>query len=76
MRMPETDGLEAAKTIWAMRWEGTKIPIIVLTAKAFDGNAQRSIQAGLNARLSKPAEPENLFETPEGLMFSTHDIAG
>ena len=69
MRMPVMDGLEATKTIRAMEREDAKrIPIIALTANAFDEDVQRSLQAGLNAHLSKPVQPEALFETLERLI--------
>ena len=69
MRMPEMDGLEATRTIRAMEKEDAKtIPIIALTANAFDEDVQRSMQAGLNAHLSKPVEPEALFRTLENLI--------
>ena len=69
MRMPEIDGLEATKTIRALdREDAGKIPIIALTANAFDEDVQRSLQAGLNAHLSKPVQPEALFETLESLI--------
>lgn len=64
MRMPEMDGLEATRTIRAMgRKDSESIPIIALTANAFDEDVQRSLQAGLNAYLSKPVQPEALFNT-------------
>ncbi|MBP5736511.1 MAG: response regulator [Acidaminococcaceae bacterium] len=69
MRMPEMDGLEATRTIRGMEREDAKtIPIIALTANAFDEDVQRSLQAGLNAHLSKPVEPEALFSTLESLI--------
>ena len=69
MRMPEMDGLEATRTIRNLeRDDSKKIPIIALTANAFDEDVQRSMQAGLNAHLSKPVEPEALFETLENLI--------
>ena len=69
MRMPEMDGLEATRTIRAMdRADAKTIPIIALTANAFDEDVQRSLQAGLNAHLSKPVQPDALFETLEGLI--------
>jgi CheY-like chemotaxis protein len=69
MRMPEMDGLEATRAIRAMdRKDAGSIPIIALTANAFDEDVQRSLQAGLNAHLSKPVEPDALFETLEGLI--------
>ena len=71
MRMPVMDGLEATRLIRAMdRPDASAIPIIALTANAFDEDVQRSMQAGLNAHLSKPVEPEALFETLEHLVQS------
>ena len=68
MRMPEMDGLEATKRIRSMDREDAKtIPIIALTANAFDEDVQRSMQAGLDAHLSKPVEPDLLFEKLESL---------
>lgn len=69
MRMPEMDGLSASKAIRGMsREDAESIPIIALTANAFDEDVQQSLQAGLNAHLSKPVEPGNLFETLEKLI--------
>ena len=69
MRMPVMDGLQATKMIREMkRIDAQTMPIIALTANAFDEDVQRSLQAGLNAHLSKPVEPESLFETLESLI--------
>jgi CheY-like chemotaxis protein len=69
MRMPEMDGLEATRAIRTSgREDAGTIPVIALTANAFDEDVQRSMQAGLNAHLSKPVEPEILFETLESLI--------
>ena len=69
MRMPEMDGLEATQTIRAMdRPDAKSIPIIALTANAFDEDVQRSMQSGLNAHLSKPVQPDTLYETLENLI--------
>ena len=69
MRMPEMDGLEATKAIRSLDREDVKtIPIIALTANAFDEDVQRSLQAGLNAHLSKPVEPETLYRTLKRLI--------
>ena len=69
MRMPVMGGLEATRRIRSMDKEDAKtIPIIALTANAFDEDVQRSIQAGLNAHLSKPVEPDALYETLEKLI--------
>ena len=45
------------------REDAAEIPIIALTANAFDEDVQRSLQAGLNAHLSKPIDVDKLFET-------------
>ena len=69
MRMPVMDGLTATKNIRATdRGDAQKIPVIALTANAFDEDVQRSMQTGLNAHLSKPVEPEALYETLQSLM--------
>ena len=70
MRMPEMDGLEATRAIRALpdRPDARTIPIIALTANAFDEDVQRSLQAGLNAHLSKPVQPELLFSALESLL--------
>ena len=69
MRMPVMDGLEATRVIRSLERDDAKtIPIIALTANAFDEDVQRSLQAGLNAHLSKPVVPDALFETMENLL--------
>ena len=68
-RMVGYNGVEAARRIRAMsRADAKSIPIIALTANAFDEDVQHSMQAGLTAHLSKPVEPDVLFETLEGLL--------
>ena len=75
MRMPEMDGLEATAAIRRLsRSDAQSIPIIALTANAFDEDVQRSLQAGLNAHLSKPIQPEILFETLENLIPSEQSL--
>ena len=71
VRMPVMDGLETASAIRALSREDAKtIPIIALTANAFDEDVQLSLQAGMNAHLSKPVEPDQLFNTLEELIGS------
>ena len=69
VRMPEMDGLEATEAIRKLeRPDAKQIPIIALTANAFDEDVQRSLQAGMNAHLSKPIQPEVLYKTLEELL--------
>lgn len=64
IRMPGMDGLEATRTIRALdRRDARSIPIIAMTANAFDEDIRMSMEAGMNAHLAKPVEPKRLFET-------------
>jgi CheY-like chemotaxis protein len=64
MRMPEVDGLEAARLIRnSSHPDASSIPIIALTANAFDEDVQKSHDAGMNEHLSKPVEPDLIFKT-------------
>ncbi len=70
VRMPVLDGLGAAKAIRALgRADAKGIPIIAMTANAFDEDVQRSLQAGMNAHLSKPVEQDKLFATLSELII-------
>ena len=63
VRMPVMDGLEASRAIRALdRPDAKTVPIIAMTANAFYEDVQQSLQAGMNAHLSKPVEPELLYE--------------
>ena len=74
VRMPEMDGLEATAAIRALnRPDAKTIPIIAMTANAFDEDVQRSLQVGMNAHLSKPVEPERLYETLEELIWEADE---
>ena len=69
MQMPIMNGLEATQNIRALnRADSKTIPIIALTANAFDEDVQRSLQAGLNAHLNKPIDPEEIYRTLEKLL--------
>ena len=69
VRMPVMDGLQATAAIRAMeRPDAKTIPIIAMTANAFDEDVQLSLQAGMTAHLSKPVEPERLYDTLSALI--------
>ena len=64
VRMPVMDGLSATRAIRDLdRPDAKDVPIIAMTANAFDDDVQRSLQAGMTAHLSKPVEPDRLYET-------------
>ena len=74
VRMPEMDGLEATAAIRALDKPDAKtIPIIAMTANAFDEDVQRSLQVGMNAHLSKPVEPDHLYQTLEELIWEAEN---
>jgi CheY-like chemotaxis protein len=74
IRMPEMDGLEATQAIRVLdRPDAKTIPIIALTANAFDEDVQRSLQFGMNAHLTKPVEPDHLFKTLGELIWESED---
>ena len=62
VRMPVMDGLTATRRIRALERDDAKtIPIIAMTANVFDEDVRQSMEAGMNAHLSKPIEPERLY---------------
>lgn len=69
VRMPVKDGLTATEEIRALdRSDAKAIPIIAMTANVFDEDVERSRKAGMNAHLSKPIEPDRLYETMSQLI--------
>lgn len=58
IKMPVMDGYEATQRIRALRPD---VPIIALTANAFQDDIAKSRAAGMNAHLSKPIEAEGLL---------------
>ncbi|MBP9001786.1 MAG: response regulator [Lachnospiraceae bacterium] len=62
--MPVMNGIEATKAIRLLnRNDARLIPIIAMTANAFDEDRKATIQAGMNAHLSKPLDTAELFRT-------------
>lgn len=64
IRMPVMDGIEATVQIRSLEREDAKtIPIIAMTANAYEEDCKRSASAGMNAHLAKPIDPKQLFKT-------------
>lgn len=64
IRMPVMDGLQAVGHIRAMdREDARTVPIIAMTANAFDEDVEKSRKAGMNAHLAKPIDPARLYST-------------
>lgn len=63
IRMPVMDGLEATRRIRTLgRADSRTVPIIALTANAFDEDSKKSLESGMDGHLSKPIRVEELFE--------------
>lgn len=61
IQMPVMDGLTAAQHIRRMTGRAATVPIVAMTAHAFDEDREKSIAAGMNEHLTKPVEPDKLF---------------
>ncbi|MGD8326691.1 MAG: PAS domain-containing protein [Sphingomonadales bacterium] len=66
VQMPVLDGLSVTKKIRAMGGGMKKVPIIALTAHAMVGQYKRYREAGMTDVISKPVNPDRLFELVEG----------
>ncbi len=56
IRMPHMDGYEATKAIRALGRADDSLPIIAMTADAFEGDVQKCLDAGMNDHLAKPLD--------------------
>lgn len=64
IRMPVMDGITAAGRIRSLdREDAGVIPIIAMTANAFEEDRKRTREAGMNAHLAKPIEPSLMLHT-------------
>jgi len=63
IQMPVMNGYEAAKAIRALPdRQLAKIPIIAMTANAFEEDRRDAMNSGMNGHISKPIDTEKLFE--------------
>ena len=60
--MPQMDGLETLKRLRAAKEANKKIPVVALTANTIDGAKEMFLEAGFQAYVSKPIQPERLEE--------------
>ena len=62
--MPVMDGYEASRKIRALDDKlRASIPIIAMTANAFEEDRKNAIDAGMNGHIAKPIDVEKLMET-------------
>ena len=62
IQMPIMDGYEATKIIRSFNNKNAQIPIIAMTANAFEGDRKHALQLGMNEHLAKPVDIEKLKE--------------
>jgi len=70
MRMPNMDGLEATRKIRSMGYGAKALPIVALTANAFDDDRNACFDSGMNDFMTKPVSAEEL-----SAMVKTHTSA-
>ena len=62
IQMPIMDGYEATKIIRSFNNKNAQIPIIAMTANAFEEDKKRAFDAGMNGHIAKPIDIDKLEE--------------
>ena len=65
--LPKVDGFEVLKTL-KVKEETSKIPVVVLTAKAEEEDRQRAMDLGANNYMTKPFKPQELWDVLKGYL--------
>ena len=64
IQMPVMDGYEATKAIRRLSDKAlSEIPIVAMTANAFEEDRKKAFECGMNSHIAKPVDVEVLFET-------------
>ena len=61
IQMPNMDGYTAARTLRALPDDRAKLPIIAMTANAFEEDRQKAFDAGMNDHIAKPISVDTLL---------------
>ena len=74
IQMPVMDGYEATRTIRSLpRRDVVRMPIVAMTANAFEEDKERALQNGMNAHISKPLDVDKLSATLERIFSGIVD---
>ena len=68
IQMPNMDGYNATQVIRKLDGPRGQIPVIAMTANAFEEDRQKAFEAGMNAHIAKPVDMRILFSTMAEIM--------
>lgn len=69
IRMPVMDGYDATRAIRALERGDKDLPIIAMTADAFDNDVQICLDCGMNAHVAKPIDMKELLQVLRKFLF-------
>jgi len=75
VKMPTMDGVETTRLIRQSKDHTRSIPIIALTANAMSGDKKKYLKAGMDAYVSKPVRPAELFCAIDKILANDRRIA-
>ena len=74
VRMPYMDGLTATRQIRSSEHDDAwSIPILAMTANAFEEDIKKSLRSGMNGHLTKPVEPAELYRSIQEALDANTD---
>lgn len=68
IQMPRMNGFEACKVIRSLPNNRSQLPIIALTANAFEEDRKDCLEAGMSEHVAKPIEIQSLLQTIESVL--------
>ncbi len=73
VQMPVMDGYEATRAIRALEGERSEVPIIAMTANAFDEDRRKAAECGMNAHVAKPIDIPQLMQVLKIHLFGEEE---